>query len=55
LRISADARLVSGSWSGAGDLLATGRLTKKLDQIAAVLEKLRFLLANFEHLSPGAR
>ena len=48
LRISADARLVSDSWSGAGDLLATRRLTKKLDQIAIVLEKLRFLLANFE-------
>jgi hypothetical protein len=51
LRISADARLVSDSWGGTGDLLATGRLTGKLDQITTVFEKLRFLLANFEHLS----
>jgi hypothetical protein len=55
LRISADARLVSDSWGGTGDLLATGRLTRKLDQIATVFEKLRFLLANSEHLGPAPR
>ena len=51
LRISADARLVSDGWGGAGDLVATGRLTKRLDQIATVFEKLRFLLANFDRLA----
>jgi hypothetical protein len=51
LRISADARLVSDDWGGAGDLVSTGRLTKRLDQIATLFEKLRFLLANFDRLA----
>jgi hypothetical protein len=55
LRISADARLVSDSWGGRGDLVATERLTGKLDQIAIVFEKLRFLLTNFDQLSPAGR
>jgi hypothetical protein len=54
LRISADARLVSESWVGAGDLVSTGRLTRRLDQIALVLEKLRFLLRHVDRLD-GAR
>src|SRR5262249_28095095 len=45
LRISADARLVSDSWVGAGDLVSTGRLTQRIDQIGTVLDKLRFLLS----------
>ncbi|HLH92680.1 MAG TPA: hypothetical protein VKX28_30000 [Xanthobacteraceae bacterium] len=55
LRVSADARLVSDSWGGMGDLMATERLTRKLDQVATVLAKLRFLLTNFEYLSRAAR
>jgi hypothetical protein len=54
LRISADARLVSESWVGAGDLLSTGRLVRRFDQIALVLEKLRFLLRHLDRLD-GAR
>ncbi|HUI94290.1 MAG TPA: hypothetical protein VLX44_00930 [Xanthobacteraceae bacterium] len=50
LRISADARLVSDSWVGAGDLVSTGRLTRRLDQIATVFEKLRFLLPHLDRL-----
>jgi hypothetical protein len=50
LRISADARLVSESWVGAGDLVSTGRLVRRLDQIAQVLEKLRFLLRHVDQL-----
>ena len=54
LRISADARLVSDSWAGAGDLVSTGRLTRRLDQIAIVFEKLRFLLPHLGRLDgPG--
>jgi hypothetical protein len=54
LRISADARLVSDSWAGAGDLVSTGRLTRRLDQIATVFEKLRFLLPHLDRLDgPG--
>jgi hypothetical protein len=50
LRISTDARLVSESWAGAGDLVSTGRLMRRLDQIALVLEKLRFLLRHVDRL-----
>lgn len=54
LRISADARLVSDSWAGAGDLVSTGRLTRRLDQIVTVFEKLRFLLPHLDRLDvPG--
>ncbi len=54
LRISADARLISDSWAGAGDLVSTGRLTRRLDQIATVFEKLRFLLPHLDRLEgPG--
>jgi hypothetical protein len=54
LRISADARLVSDSWVGAGDLASTGRLTRRLDQIATVFEKLRWLLPHLDRLDvPG--
>jgi selenocysteine lyase/cysteine desulfurase len=44
LRISADARLVSDSWAGGGDLMATERLLDQLGRIGTALEKLRFLL-----------
>jgi len=50
LRISADARLIADSWAGAGDLVSTTRLTERLDQIAIVFEKLRFLLPHLERL-----
>jgi hypothetical protein len=50
LRISADARLVSESWAGSADLEATGRLTRRIDQIALVLDKLRFLLRHLDRL-----
>jgi len=50
LRISADARLVSESWAGTGDLVSTGRLIRQFDQIALVLEKLRFLLRHMDSL-----
>jgi hypothetical protein len=51
LRISADARLVAESWAGAGDLVSTGRLTARLDEIATVFEKLRFLLGHADRLN----
>ncbi|HEY1545766.1 MAG TPA: hypothetical protein VGG01_25470 [Xanthobacteraceae bacterium] len=54
LRISADARLVSESWAGEGDLVSTGRLTERLDGIGVVLEKLRFLLGHFNRLGDAA-
>ncbi len=44
LRISADARLASESWADAGDLVSTRRLTRRLDAIVTVFEKIRFLL-----------
>ncbi len=50
LRVSADARLVSDSWAGAGDLVSTGQLTQRLDQIATVFEKLRVLLPHLDRL-----
>ena len=50
LRISADARLVSDSWAGGGDLVSTDRLTQRLDQVGTVFEKLRLLLAHFDRL-----
>ena len=49
LRISADARLVSESWAGAGDLVSTRQLTERIGQVATVFEKLRFLVS---HLVP---
>ncbi len=55
LRISADARLVSDSWAGEGDLVSTGRLIDRLDRIGAVFEKLRFPLANFDRLDGAVR
>jgi len=55
LRISADARLVSESWAGEGDLVSTGRLIERLDRIGVVFEKLRFLLANFDRLGSADR
>jgi hypothetical protein len=56
LRISADARLVSKSWVGAGDLVSTGRLTRRIDQVATVLEKLRCLVSRLDRLEGvGAR
>jgi hypothetical protein len=50
LRISADARLVSDSWAGAGDLVSTARLTARIGQIATVFEKLRFLVSQLDRL-----
>ena len=50
LRISADARLVSDSWAGAGDLVSTARLTERIDQVATVFDKLRFLLSHLDRL-----
>ncbi len=50
LRISADARMVSESWAGSGDLESTGRLTRRIDQVALVLDKLRFLLRHLDRL-----
>jgi hypothetical protein len=50
LRISADARLVTESWAGTGDLVSTGRLIRQFDRIAQVLEKLRFLLRHMDSL-----
>jgi len=50
LRISADARLVTESWAGTGDLVSTGRLIRQFDRIALVLEKLRFLLRHMDNL-----
>ena len=46
LRISADARLVADSWAGASDLVSTGRLTARFDEIATVFAKLQFFLDN---------
>jgi hypothetical protein len=43
LRISADARLVSDCWVGAGDLVSTARLQASLDQIDRVFRKIRLL------------
>jgi hypothetical protein len=48
LRISADARLVSDSWAGHGDLVSTGKLVERLDRIGAVFQKVQFLLAHFD-------
>jgi hypothetical protein len=55
LRISADARLVSQSWShtGVGDLVSTARLTRRIGQVAVVLDKLRFLAARLDRLPDG--
>jgi hypothetical protein len=50
LRISADARLVSESWVGAGGLVSTGRLTERIAQISTVLAKLRILLSHLDRL-----
>jgi hypothetical protein len=50
LRISADARLVSDSWAGAGDLGSTARLTERIGQVATVFEKIRFLLPHLDRL-----
>ena len=50
LRISADARLVSESWAGAGDLVSTRQLTERIGQVATVFEKLRFLLSHLDRL-----
>jgi hypothetical protein len=50
LRISADARMISESWAGTGDLVSTGRLTARLDQIGTVLDKLVFLLPHLDRL-----
>jgi hypothetical protein len=50
LRISADARLVSESWAGSGELVSTGRLLRQFDQVALVLEKLRILLRHMDSL-----
>jgi hypothetical protein len=50
LRISADARLASESWAGTGELVSTGRLTRRIDQIAVVLDKLRFLVRHIDRL-----
>jgi hypothetical protein len=46
LRISADARLVSESWAGGGDLVSTDRLIERLARIGVVFEKVRFLLGS---------
>ena len=53
LRISADARLVSESWVGAGDLVSTERLLERIDQIGVVLDKLRWLLGRLDRLGCG--
>ena len=50
LRISADARLVSESWAGAGDLMSTGRLTERVGRIAIVFAKLRLLMSHLSRL-----
>ncbi len=50
LRISADARLVSESWAGAGNLVSTQNLTARIGQIATVFEKLRFLVSHLDRL-----
>jgi hypothetical protein len=55
LRISADARVVSDSWAGHGDIVSTGTLVDRLDRIGTVFQKLRFLLANFDRLAGAAR
>jgi hypothetical protein len=55
LRISADARLISDSWVGTGELVPTGRLIRQLDQIATVFEKLRFLLPQLDRLDGPER
>jgi hypothetical protein len=55
LRISADARLVSESWAGAGNLVSTQNLTARIGRIATVFEKLRFLVSHLDRLDciPG--
>jgi hypothetical protein len=52
LRISADARLVSESWAGAGagDLVSTRRLTERIGEVATVFEKLRLLMSHLPRL-----
>jgi hypothetical protein len=51
LRISADARLVSDSWSGSHDGASVKRLTARLGGIAVVFEKIRALLPVLDRLA----
>jgi hypothetical protein len=53
LRISADARMVSESWAGAGDLVSADRLTERIGQVASVLDKLRLLVSHLDRLDCG--
>jgi hypothetical protein len=50
LRISVDARLVSESWVGAGDLVSTKNLTERIGQVATVFQKLRLLVSHLDRL-----
>jgi uncharacterized low-complexity protein len=50
LRISADARLVSESWAGAGETGAMMRLSERIAGISTVFAKLRFLLSRPDRL-----
>jgi hypothetical protein len=55
LRVSADARLVSESWSGGDEESATARLRSNVARTEIVFDKLQFLLDRFDELQSPER
>jgi len=55
LRVSADARLVSESWSGGDEENATARLRSNIAKLRIVFEKLLFLLDRLDELQSHER